>query len=81
VERCEEKVAGAVAGEKASCPVRAVGGGGKPEDDDAGLRIAESGDGKPPVGLVLEGSPLLPGDLLAPSHQTRAATTGDDLPL
>jgi hypothetical protein len=58
-----------------------VGGGGETEDDDAGLRIAEARNGTPPVGLVLEGSPLLLGYLLAPGNEARASTTGDDLPL
>ena len=81
VERGEQEIAGAVAGKEASRPVRPVGGGGEPEDDDAGLGIAESGYGTSPVGLVREGSPLLPGYLLTPRYETRAAPAGDDLPL
>ena len=57
-----------------------MGSGGETEYDDAGLRIAEARDRTPPVGLVLEGSPLLPGYLLAPGDEARASTTGDDLP-
>ena len=81
VERREEKVARAVAGEEATGPVGAVGGGGEAEDDDPCCRVAEAGDGAAPVRLVRVGGPLLAGDLLAPSDEPRAAPARDDLAL
>src|ERR687894_1526209 len=81
VERREEEVTRAVAGEDATGPVGAVGGGGEPEEDDPCSRVAEAGDRAAPVSLARVGCPLLAGDLLAPLNEPRAATTRDDLRL
>jgi hypothetical protein len=80
MEGCEEEVARAVAREDAARPVRPVGCGGETQDHDAGVRVAETGDGTPPVSLVFEGGSLFPGDLLAPGDEARAVAAGDDLP-
>jgi hypothetical protein len=50
------EVAGAVAGEGAAGAVGAVGAWGEAEDEDAGARVAEAGDGTGPVGMVLVGA-------------------------
>src|SRR3712207_6550544 len=55
VERGEEEIARAVAGEEAAGPVGAVGGGGETEDDDPRRRVPEAGEGPPPVGLARVG--------------------------
>ena len=81
VEGGEEKVARAVAGEEASGPVGAVGGGSETQDDDLRLGVAEAGYGTAPVRLARVGGPLLPGDLLAPPNEPRAAPARDDLAL
>ena len=78
VERGEEEVARAVAGEKAARPVRAVGSGGEAQDHQLGVRVAEAGDGTPPVGLARVGGPLISGDLLAPLDEPRATPARDD---
>ncbi|HVB38003.1 MAG TPA: hypothetical protein VND92_05665 [Vicinamibacterales bacterium] len=49
VERGHEEVAGAVAGEHAAGPVRAVRGRGEAEHQQPGSRIAEARDGAAPV--------------------------------
>ena len=54
-------------------------GGGETEDDNTGLGITEARDRTSPVGLIREGSPLLPGYLLTPGYKAWASTTGDDI--
>ena len=56
VEDRVHEVAGAVAGEGTAGAVGAVRSGGEAEDQDAGARIAEAGDGSSPVGLVDKGA-------------------------
>src|SRR5215207_7431816 len=73
VEAGEQPVAGAVAGEDPAGAVAAVGGRGQAQHEQAGRRVAEAGDGAPPVLLVAEGGPLLLGHLLAPGDQPGAA--------
>lgn len=77
----EEEIPRAVAGEVATGAVRAVGGGGEAEYDDARVRVAEAGDGAAPVGIVPEGGAFLAGDLLAPLDQAWAAAARDDFGL
>src|SRR5829696_1898146 len=79
VEAGEQPVAGAVAGEDPAGAVAAVGGRGQAQHEQAGRRVAEAGDGAAPVLLVAEGGPLLPGHLLAPGDQARAAAAVGDL--
>jgi hypothetical protein len=76
VERGEEEVARAVAGEEAAGTVRAVGGGGEAEKYDARLRISETGDRTAPVALVRKGGPFFVGDFFAPLDQAWAASAG-----
>src|SRR5215211_6985994 len=79
VEAGEQPVAGAVASEDAPGAVAAVGRRGQAEDEQAGRRVAEAGDGPAPVLLVAEGGPLLPGHPLAPGDQPWAAAAVGDL--
>src|SRR5215211_2801714 len=81
VERGEEEVTRAVAGEDATGPVAAVGGGGETEDDDFCFRVSEAGDGAAPVVLVRVGGSLLAGHLLAPLDEPRATPAGDNFAL
>ena len=78
MQRREEEIAGAVAGEEASRPVGSVGRRGEAEDHDPRLRVPETGHGPAPVGLVAVGGPLLPGDPLTPPHEARAEPAGYD---
>jgi hypothetical protein len=52
VEDGIHEVAGAIAGEGAAGAVGTVGAGSEAEDEDAGLWVAEAGDGASPVGVV-----------------------------
>jgi hypothetical protein len=79
MERGEEEVAGAVAGEVAAGAVGAVGRRGEPEDKDLGLRVAEAGDGAAPVLLFAVGRLLLAGYPLAPLDEAWAEPAGGDL--
>ncbi len=81
VERGEEEVSGAVAGEEAARAVRPVRGGSEAEYDDRRVRVSEAGDGAAPVSLVLMGGLLLAGDLLAPLDEPRTAAAGRNLAL
>jgi hypothetical protein len=71
------EIAGSVAGERASGAIGAVSAGSESHDQNAGQRIAESGNGLAPVFPVAIGTALLAGDLLAISDQTGAASAGD----
>jgi hypothetical protein len=81
VQRGEEEVARAVAGEDPAGAVRAVGGRREAEDHHGRARIAEAGDRSAPVLLVAERGALLARDELAPRDEPRAAPAGDDLAL
>jgi hypothetical protein len=72
------EVAGAVAGEGAAGAVGAVGPGGEAEDEDAGARIAEAGDGAGPVGMVEEGAAARLADAGAVVAQAGTEIAGDD---
>src|SRR5437764_767175 len=67
-----EPVAAAVAGEHPSGAVRAVGGRGEADDQNAGVRVTEGRDGPAPVALVGEGAAPLGRHLLAPGDEPRA---------
>ena len=75
----EQPVARAIAGEHPTGAVGAVSRRRQPDDQDAGLRIAEAGHREAPVVLRAERSPLVPGDLLAPVDQAAGTPTVDDL--
>ena len=79
VERAEEPVAGTVAGEHPAGAVAAVRRGREPDDEHAGVRIAEAGYRAAPVVVTAERGPLLVGDLLAPLDEPRAGAAVDDL--
>ena len=81
VQRGEQPVAGAVAGEHPACAIGSMGGRRQAEHVDAGRRIAEAGSRASPVLLVAERRALLARDLLAPLHEARAAAAVDDPPL
>src|SRR6266849_6606559 len=81
VERRHEEVAraaGAVAGEHAPRPVRAMCCRGETEDQQPRARIAEAWNRLGPVRLVAERSALFAPDPLAMLAQPRAAMAGDD---
>lgn len=77
VQAREEEIPGAVAGEVAAGAVRAVGGGGEAQYDDARVWVTEAGDGAAPVGLVFVGGTFLAGDLLTPLDQAWAKAARD----
>lgn len=81
VERLIEPVARPVAGEHASGPVRAVGGGGEAHDEQAGEGIAESRNRAAPVFLIPVGGPLGIGHCLPPGYEPKAGTAARDLAL
>ena len=66
VQRGEQPVAAAVAGEDAPGAVAAVRGRREPDHEDLGPLVAPAGDRPAPVGLVAYGLAALGGDLLAP---------------
>src|SRR5579875_1031196 len=72
VQRREQEVAAAVAGEDAPGPVPAVRGGRQADDEDRRRRVAPAGDRPPPVPLVAEGLAADGRDLLPPRDQARA---------
>ena len=78
VECLVEEIAGAVAGEDAAGAVGAVGSGGESDDDEAGLGVAERGDGAAPVGFVAVGAALGLGDVLAVFAEAGALVAIDD---
>src|SRR3954468_15720942 len=78
VERGEQPVARAVAGEDAAGPVAAVRCRREAEDVELRARVAEARDRPAPVGLGGEGGALLARDLLAPGHEPRAAAAARD---
>ena len=80
VEGGEEEVTRAVAGEESAGPVGPVGGRSETEDDDLRPWVTEAGNGAAPVRLVFVGGLFLPGDLLAPFDEARAAAARSYLP-
>jgi len=72
------KIAGAVAGEDAACPVGPMRPGSESKDVDAGAPVAEAGDRPAPVGLVPVGAALGFGDTPAIITEAGASLTGDD---
>src|SRR6266852_9988943 len=70
------EVAGGVAGKGAAGAIGAVRAGSESEHEDAGMGIAESGNGLSPVLVVAVSAALLAGNLLAILDQTRAERAG-----
>src|SRR3990172_8766560 len=81
MERLDEGVSAAIAGEHPSGPIAAVCGRGQPQDEQSRSPVAEAGQRLAPVVPVPVGLALLARHLLAPLNQTRAAAAGDDLAL
>jgi len=79
VERAEEEIPGAVAGEVAAGAVRPVCGRSQAEDDHAGFGVPKPRDRATPVLLPGVSGLLLAGDLLAPLDEARAEPAGDYL--
>ena len=79
VEDGVHEVAGAVSGEGAAGAVGTVGSGGEAEDEDAGVGVAEPGDGTGPIGLVEVGAAADFTDGLAVEAETGTALAGDDV--
>ena len=81
IERRHQEVAGpagAVAGEDAARAVGAVRSRREADDEDARVRIAETGNRTRPVRLVTIGPPFFAADLLAVLAQPRAALARND---
>ena len=78
MQRGEQEVARAVAGEDPAGPVPAVRRGREAEDQDPRGRIAEALHRPAPVVPVAVRRPLLARDLLAPLDEPRAAAAVDD---
>jgi hypothetical protein len=78
VEHRVHKVAGSVSGERAPGAIGAVGAWSKSEHKDAGMGIAEAGNGLAPVLAVAVSAALLAGNLLAIQDEARTARAGDD---
>ena len=73
------EVAGGVSRKRPAGAIGAVSTRREAEDNDPSLRIAEAGDGLPPIFPVYVGAPFFPGDLLAVGDQARTAPAGDNL--
>jgi hypothetical protein len=78
VEDRIHEISGAIAGEGAPGAVGSVSSGGKPEDEDASFRIAESGDRARPVGVVDIGAAAGFSDASAVLTQTGAELAAGD---
>src|SRR6185437_6020475 len=76
VQRGKEEIAAAVASEHAAGAVRAMGGGGKADQDQGRARVAEAGDGTAPVIFLRERRPLVLGNLRAVVTKPGAAAAG-----
>src|SRR4029077_11424492 len=72
------EVAGSVSGERAAGASGAVGAGSKSENEDAGMGIAEAGNGLAPILAVAVSAALLAGNLLAIHDQARTKRAADD---
>ena len=79
MQRREQEITRAIAGEDPPGPVPTMCRGRKPEHQDPGARVPEPRDRPPPIPLVREAGDLLPGDLLPPGHEPRASTTHNDV--
>src|ERR687895_409834 len=79
MERREQPVARTVAGEDATGAVASVSRRREADDEHARLGIAVPGDRTSPVLVVAVGSPLRPGDGLAPVDEARASAALADL--
>src|SRR5271168_218586 len=79
VEPRIEEVAGAISRENSSGTIAAVRCGRETQDQQLRLRIAEAGNGAPPVVFVAESAPFFPRCFFAVRHQTRTLAAGDDL--
>ena len=79
MERREQEVAGAIAGEDAPGAVPAVRGRSEPDDQHAGIRVAEPGDGPAPVVVGPKGRSLLARDRFPPGDEPRTGPALDDL--
>lgn len=76
VEDGVHEVSGAVAGEGATGAIGSVGSGGEAEDEDAGVAVAEAGDGLSPVFLVAVGFAAVLADAAAVVAQSGTASAG-----
>src|SRR5690625_104933 len=74
VQGGEDPVAGPVAGEQPAGAVGAVCRRGEPDDEEVAGRVAETGRGPPPGGLVGEGARLDVGDVLPPGDEPGAGS-------
>ena len=75
----EQELAAAVAREHTPGAVRAVGGRGEAEHDDARGRVAEPRHRPPPVDVIAERGALGSSHLLAPLDEARAGPAIDDV--
>ncbi len=78
VQHRVHEFAGGVSGERAAGAIGTVGAGSESEHQDAGMGIAEAGNGLAPVFAVAVSAALLAGNALAIRDQTRTARAGDD---
>lgn len=78
VKRRIKEVAAGIPGEHPPGAVGTMRAGRQPDDHDLRIRIAKPWHGFAPVGFVLIGFALGPGDFFPPSDQSRAFPTGDD---
>jgi hypothetical protein len=76
VERAEEEVARAVAGEETAGAVGSVGGWSQTEDDHFGFRVPKPRNRTAPVLLAGVSSLFVAGDLFSPLDESRAAPAG-----
>ena len=79
MERTEEEVTGAVAGEVAAGAVGPVGSGGQTKDYYPGFWIPEPRNRTAPVLFIGVSGLFLAGDFSAPFDEARAAPAGDYL--
>lgn len=78
VEDAVEDIAGAISGEHAAGAIGTVGSGCETEDEDAGLRVAERGNGTAPIGLVAVGAALEFRDFRSMGAEAGTAAASDD---
>ena len=79
VEHRVHEVAGAVAGEGAAGAVGSVGTGSEAEHEDAGVGVAEAGNGFGPVFLVAVGLAARLANAADVVDKPRTARAGDDV--
>src|SRR5258708_254492 len=72
VQRGEQEVTAAVAGEDPPGPVTTMRGGREAHDEYPGCRVTPAGDRAPPVSLIPEGLAAGGGHVLPPADQPRA---------